>query len=42
MTTRAALGLAALFLGTAAATAAFIAWRGQAMAMALDVWSLCY
>ncbi len=42
MTARAALGLATLFLATAAATMAFLAWRGQAMALALDVWNFCF
>ncbi len=42
MNARAALGLAALFLASAAAAMAFIVWRGQAMAIALDVWSFCF
>lgn len=42
MTARAILGLAALFLAAAGTTMAFLAWRGQAMTLALDVWSFCF
>jgi hypothetical protein len=42
MTARAAIGLATLFAATAAATMAFLAWRGQAMGLALEIWSLCF
>ena len=42
MTARAILGLAVVFLTTAATTMAFLAWLGQAMALALDVWKFCF
>lgn len=42
MTARAILSLAVVFLTTAATTMAFLAWRGQAMALALDVWNFCF